>query len=168
MFRFRSAVLVLFACLILAAAAGPLQAETLLISVRETVDGKSTLPPLPAVEGVSSSLFEKGHIVFDTGKDDTGKKTSELAEAARSGGAGWLLTVEVAYREKPLEQGVTRVEGSASFTLIDVQTGVTSLAGSVSASNEGREKTVDHRAVGMELGRLVVERVSKAIPAPSL
>ena len=93
MLRFRSGVLALCASLILAAAftAGPLQAETLLISVRETVDGKSTLPPLPAIEGASSSLFEKGHIVFDAGKGDAGKKTSELAEVARVRRSGMAI-----------------------------------------------------------------------------
>lgn len=150
------------------AAAGPLHAETLLVTARETVDGKDSPPPLPSLEGASSGLYEKGHIVFDAGSKAAEKKITELTEAARSGGAGWLLKIEVSYSEKPLEQGVTRVEGSASFTLIDTSTGATSLAGSVKDSNQGREKTIDRRTVGIELGKLVTDRVTKAIPSPAL
>ncbi len=170
MFSLRRMILVLgilAACAALVAPAG-VSAETLLIAVRETVDGRASQPPLPADEGVSTSLFEKGHIVFDTGNTDAQKNTTDLTEDARTGGAAWLLRVEVTYTQKQLDQGAMRVDGQATFTLIDSATGATSLAGTVTASNKGREKNIDRQALGMELGRLVTDRVTKAIPAPAM
>ena len=151
-----------------ALAAGPLGAETVMIAVRETVDGTPSPPPLPAVEGVSSALFEAGHIVFDSGASGGSAKSAELRNVAQEGGAGWILQVTVAYTETKVDQGVMRVTGSASFDLVNASTGATAASDRISASNEGREKIIDRTALGRELGKLISQRVVKALPAPSL
>lgn len=150
-----------------ALAAGALSAETVLVAVRETVDGAPSDPPLPAVDGVSSGLFAAGHVVFDAGSRGS-SEIGDLVEVAREGGAGWLLSITVAYTQTKLDQGAVRVAGSASFSLVNAQTGVTSLSDRVAGSNAGRERNINLTALGVELGRLISQRVTKALPTPSL
>ncbi len=146
--------------------AGVLPAETVLVAARETVDGTPSAPPLPSVDGVFAGLFAAGHLVFDAGPRDP-TATGELVEAAREGGAGWLLQISVAYTQTKLEQGAVRVAGSASFSLVNAATGAASLSEMVAATNAGREKSIDRAALGVELGRLISQKVTKAIPLPS-
>ncbi|HVP19937.1 MAG TPA: hypothetical protein VMU36_13175 [Spirochaetia bacterium] len=169
MSRARRIALIGLSFLILGAlsAAGTLSAETVLVAVRETVDGAPSDPPLPAVDGVSSGLFAAGHIVFDAGSRGS-SGIGDLVEVAREGGAGWLLDVSVAYKQTKLDQGAVRVAGSASFSLVNALTGVTSLSDRVAGSNAGREKKIDLTALGVELGRLISQRVTRALPTPSL
>jgi len=148
-------------------AAEALRAETVLVAVRETVDGTPSDPPLPAVDGVSSGLFAAGHVVFDAGSRGS-SEIGDLVEVAREGGAAWLLRITVAYTQTKLSQGATRVAGSASFSLVNAQTGVTSLSDRVAGSNAGREKNINLAALGVELGRLISQRVTKALPTPVL
>ncbi len=148
-------------------AAATLQAETVLVAVKETVDGAQSPPPLPSVDGVFAGLFAAGHVVFDAGSHDP-SATGELVEAARQGGAGWLLQITVSYTQTKLDQGAVRVAGSASFSLVNATTGVTSLSDKVAVSNTGREKSMDRTALGVELGKLISQKVTKALPTPSL
>jgi hypothetical protein len=144
------------------------EAETVMIAARETIDGSPSQPPLPAVEGVSSGLFEAGHVVFDADQVGASAKAAELAQVARDGRAGWLLQITVAYTQTRLDQEAVRVACSATFSLVNASTGATSLSDKVSATNEGREKQVDRAALGVELGKLISQRVVKALPSPSL
>jgi hypothetical protein len=148
--------------------AGVLGAETVMIAARETVDGAASQPPLAAVEGVSSGLFEAGHVVFDAGQVGASAKASDLAEVAREGRAGWLLQITVAYTQTKLDQEAVRVACSATFSLVNASTGATSFTDKVSASNAGREKKVDRAALGAELGKLISQKVVKALPSPLL
>ena len=167
--RFARATLICLLCLALGTvlAAGTLSAETVLVAVRETVDGAPSDPPLPAVDGVSSGLFAAGHVVFDAGSRGS-SEIGDLVEVAREGGADWLLRITVAYSQTKLDQGAVRVAGSAAFFLVNAQTGVTSLSDRVAGSNAGRERNINLTALGVELGRLISQRVTKALPTPSL
>jgi len=149
-------------------AAGAMGAETVMIAAGETIDGVPSQPPLAAVEGVSNGLYEAGHVVFDAGLIGPTAKTSDLAEVAREGKAGWLLRITVAYTQTKLDQEAVRVAGAATFSLIDASTGATSFSDKISASNAGREKKVDRMALGEELGKLISREVVKALPSPSL
>lgn len=139
-----------------------------MIAVNETIDGTPSSPPLAAVEGVSSGLFDAGHIVFDAGVPAPSAKEGDLRHVAHEGGATWILRVSVAYTQTKLEDGVTRVTGSASFALVNTATGATSVSDRVSVTNSGREKMVDRVALGRELGRLVSQWVLQVLPTPSL
>ncbi len=149
-------------------AAGVLGAETVMIAARETVDGAPSQPPIAAVEGVSSGLFEAGHIVFDAGQVGPSSKTTDLAEVAREGKAEWLLQITVAYTQTKLDQEAVRVTCLATFSLVNASTGATSFSDKVSDSNSGREKKVDRAALGAELGKLISQKVVKALPSPAL
>lgn len=147
-------------------AAGALGAETVMIAVRETVDGTPSEPPLPSVEGVSTGLFEAGHIVFDAGKAGDTARAVDLAEIAREGKAGWLLRITVAYTQTKVENDQVRVACSATFSLVNTESGSTSLSDKVSATNAGREKSTDRAALGVELGKLISQKVAKALAQP--
>jgi hypothetical protein len=163
----RVALISLFSLTLGVLAVRALSAETVLVAVRETVDGTPGAPPLATVDGVSSALFAAGHIVFDAGSLGA-SATGELVRAAREGGAGWLLQITVAYTQTKLDRGAVRVAGSASFSLVNAQTGTTSLSDRLAASNAGREKSVDRAALGIELGRLISQRVTRVLRTPSL
>jgi len=149
-------------------AAGALGAETIMLAVQETVDGNPGAPPLPTVEGVSGGLFDAGHIVFDAGKVSPSAKTAELARLARDADAGWVLRVAASYTQTKLDQGAIRVACSATFSLVNAQSGETSFTDKVSATNAGREKSTDREALGMELGKMISQKVAKALPSPSM
>jgi hypothetical protein len=149
-------------------AVGGLGAETIMIADQELVDGTPSAPPLPAMEAVASSLFDAGHIVFDAGRIDPSIKTVELARIARDGKAGWLLRIAVVYTETKLDQDAVRVACQAKFSLVNAEDGTTSLSDTVSATNIGREKKADRSALGMELGKLISQKVLQALPSPSL
>jgi len=149
-------------------AGGVASAETVMIAASETVDGSPGQPPLSTVEGVSSGLFEAGHIVFDAGQLGASQRTSDLARVAREGKAGWLLEITTTYTLTKLDQSATRVACSATFSLVDTEKGTTSLSDKVSLTNAGREKSVDRAALGVELGSLISREVAKALSSPSL
>jgi hypothetical protein len=162
------ALVSLLSVFLAAFAVADLGAETIMIAVRETVDGTPSAPPLPTVEAVSSSLFDAGHVVFDAGKIDPSTKTVELAKIARDGNAGWLLLISVVYTQTKVDQDAVRVACSAKFSLVNTGDGTTPLTDTVTATNAGREKDTDRLALGMELGRLISRQVLKALPSPSL
>jgi hypothetical protein len=164
----RKAFVAILSVVLAGFAAGGLGAETVMIAARETVDGTAGQPPLPTVEGVSSGLFEAGHIVFDAGQVGPSAKARDLAELAREGKAGWLLQITVSYTQTKLDQDVVRVACSATFSLVNTDSGATSLSDKVTATNAGREKGVDRAALGVELGKLISRKVAKALPSPSL
>jgi hypothetical protein len=164
----RIALVGLLSVILSAFAAGVLRAETVMIAVRETVDGTPSEPPLPTLEGVSSGLFEAGHIVFDAGKVDLAARTADLAEVAREGKAGWLLQITVTYTQTKLEKEATRVACSATFSLVNTENGSTSLSDEVSTTNAGREKSIDRAALGVELGKLISQKIAKALLPASM
>jgi hypothetical protein len=164
----RIALVGLLSVILSAFAVAVLRAETVMIAVGETVDGTPSEPPLPTVEGVSSGLFEAGHIVFDAGKVDLAARTADLAEVAREGKAGWLLRIMVAYTQTKLEKEAIRVVCSATFSLVNTENGSTSLSDTVSATNAGREKNTDRAALGVELGKLISQKIAKALPPASM
>jgi hypothetical protein len=138
-------------------------AETVMIVGQETVDGTSIQPPLPAVEGITSGLFAAGHVVFEAGKVGVSARTEDLEEIAREGKVDWLLRINVVYTQTKLEQNVLRVVCSATFSLVNAESGATSLSDKASATNKGREKSTDRAALGAEIGRLISTKVAKAL-----
>ena len=138
-------------------------AETVMIVGHETVDGTPVEPPLPAVEGLTSGLFAAGHVVFEAGKVGVSARMEDLEEIAREGKVDWLLQINVVYKQTKLQQNVTRVVCSATFSLVNAESGSTSLSDKASATNEGREKSTDRAALGAELGRLISTKVAKAL-----
>jgi hypothetical protein len=166
--RPRIALIALFTATLAFCAAGALGAETIMIAVQESVDGAPSQPPLPTLEGVSGALFDAGHIVFDAGKLAPSVKTAELARIARDANAGWLLRVNVVYTQTKVDKDSVRVACSATFSLVNAENGTTSLSDKVSATNAGRERNMDRAALGMELGKLISQKVVRALPSPSL
>jgi len=166
--RIRFALVGALSLAIALGAVGTLGAETIMLAVQETVDGNPGVPPLPTVEGVSDGLFDAGHIVFDAGKVAPTAKTAELAKLARDANAGWLLRVAVVYTQTKVDQDVFRVSCSATFSLVNAESGATSFTDKVSATNSGRERSTDRGALGMELGKMISQKVARALPQPSL
>jgi len=160
----RNAV-VLIALIFIAATLG---AETVMIAARETIDGAQSPPPLTTVEGVSGGLFEAGHVVFDAGAIRPDARTADLEAVAREGQAGWLLQITVAYTQTKIADDTVRVACSAAFSLVNTSTGETSLSDKVSGTNAGKEKVLSRAELGVELGKLISQRVVKALPTPAL
>ena len=140
--------------------AGPLGADTLLISTEETVDGSPCPPPLPGSEGLSAVLFERGHIVFDAGQPAPPPDTAELLELARSGGAAWVLEAVVSFLEAPRGIGPGRITATADWTLIRAESGSTAARGKARGSNETRERDVDRAGLAMELGAAIADEIA--------
>ncbi len=153
----------ILAVLLLAAAALPVTAESILLAVRETADGAGLTPPLPAREGIAGSLFDAGFIVFDLPGDPAARSTNEMVRLARSAGAELFLDVRVQYTDRALGAGVVRITGAASFTLVDAATGVVKAKGQRTVDNTNREKNVDRAALGQELGRTLAARITDAL-----
>lgn len=140
--------------------AGPLGADTLLISTEETVEGSPCPPPLPGSEGLSAVLFERGHIVFDAGQPAPPPDTAELLELARSGGAAWVLEAVVSFFEAPRGIGPGRITATADWTLIRAESGSTAARGKARGSNEARERDVDRAGLAMELGAAIADEIA--------
>jgi hypothetical protein len=67
-----------------------------------------------------------------------------------------------------LEKEATRVACSATFSLVNTENGSTSLSDEVSTTNAGREKSTDRAALGVELGKLISQRIAKALLPASM
>jgi hypothetical protein len=145
------------------AAAVPVTAQTILLTVQESVNGATISPPLPAREGVAGSLFDGGFIVIDLPQEAPTRGAAEMIGVARSAGADLLLDVRVQYSDHPLGGGVARISGSAAFTLTDTASGVVRAKGEEAVTNAKREKDVDRVILGQEIGRIVVARVREAL-----
>ncbi|MGA2480012.1 MAG: hypothetical protein ABSG63_14770 [Spirochaetia bacterium] len=143
-------------------AAASLPAQTLLLSVRETSGGTDLPAPLPASDGLQSSLFDRGFIVFDMTAGSPRPSTKELAAAARSSGAQAALMVKVEYTEPPRGASLSQLSATASFSLIDPDTGDQKIKGREEASNRRREKPLTLAELGREIGGRVAARVIAA------
>jgi hypothetical protein len=126
-------------------------AETILVSVSETEGGAPLPAPQPVREGVLNGLFEAGHIVFD-GPGGSGAALPELLEQAAAAGARFLLRAEVAFDRRTASDGPPTIWARGSFTLTETGTGRSTRVSKVSGGNQGREKKVDLRALGFEIG----------------
>jgi hypothetical protein len=159
----RRPLAVLCALFAIALAAAPLAAQTILVVVHEAVGGAELAQQLPTREGLESSLFEKGFIVFDTPVGSPRENAVELIRVARSAGAQAIVQVEVDYRDAPLAGSLTQITGKATFSLIDVATGAARMKGAEEANNRDREKLVTREGLGREIGTLVAARVVTAL-----
>jgi hypothetical protein len=145
--------------------AAPLAAQTLLLVVRESVEGKPLPPPLPTKEGLGSGLFDAGYIVLEYPDSPTAPNQAELTRTARSGGADLILSVTVEYTETAISLNRVRRSGRATYALTHASNGAVRAKGKQDASNRDREGEVDRRALGQEIGKLLAERVTEALKA---
>lgn len=145
----------------------PATAETVFLTIRESVNGAPLAPPLPAREGVAGSLFDGGFIVIDLPGDNSSRSAAEMIGMARTAGADLLLEVRVQYSDRSLGEGVVRISGSAAFTLTDTASGVVRAKGEEAVTNASREKNVDRAALGLEIGRILVTRIREALKSVS-
>ena len=153
--------------LVALAAAVPVTAETILLTVRESVNDAPLAPPLPSREGVAGSLFDGGFIVIDLPGDTPARDAAEMIGVARSAGADLLLDVRVRYSDRALGGGVVRISGSVAFTLTDAASGVVRAKGEEAVTNANREKDVDRVILGQEIGRTLAGRIREALKAVS-
>jgi hypothetical protein len=147
-------------------AAAPLTAQTILLAVRDSVNGAPLAPPLPTREGVAGSLFDSGFIVFDA-PGDGARTASELVGVARAAGADLVLDVRGQYTDRALGGGVVRVSVTVAFTLTDAASGAVQAKGEATADNAGREKDVDRVMLGQEIGKALSGRVGAALKTES-
>jgi hypothetical protein len=159
----------LFAAVLLTAAlfiasTGTAGAQAILLVVQESDAGQALSEPLPVREGVDSSLFESGFIVFDVPGAPPAR--DELARMARSSGADLILTISVTW-EDTANTTPLRTAGRATFSAAKAATGASIADGTASATNKGREKDADRMRLGAEMGVQIAEQVKKAIDGSS-
>jgi len=154
--------LVPFICVALICAV-PLAAQTVLLVVQESIDGKPLPPPLAAKEGLGSSLFDAGYIVFEFPDSDTGLDRAAVTQTARSAGADLILIVTVQYTETAIDSRLVRRSAHAAYALTNTEDGAVRTKGMQDASNKDREADVDRRALGEELGAGVGKKVARAL-----
>jgi hypothetical protein len=143
--------------------AAPLGAQTVLLVVQESIDGKPLPPPLAAKEGLGSGLFDAGYIVFEFPDSDKAPDQAVVTHTARSAGADLVLRVSVEYSEKTIGANLVRRSGRAAYTLTNAANGAIRTKGTQDASNKDREAEVDRHALGEELGSLIAKKVTEAL-----
>ena len=143
--------------------AAPLAAQTLLLIVRESTDGKPLPPPLPTKEGLESGLFDAGYIVLEYPDAAAVPDQAELRRTARFGGADLILSITVEYTEAAISLNLVRCSGRAVYSITDAAHGAVRAKGKQDASNKDRERGVDRRALGQEIGRALAEKVTEAL-----
>ncbi len=154
--------LVPFLCMALVCCV-PLAGQTVLLVVQESVDGKPLPPPLAAKEGLGSSLFDAGYIVFEFPDSDKAPDQAVVTQTARSAGADLILTVTVQYTETAINSRLLRRSAHASYALTNAENGAVRTKGMQDASNKDREADVDRHALGEELGAGVAKKVAHAL-----
>jgi hypothetical protein len=154
--------LVPFFCMALVCAV-PLAAQTVLLVVQESVDGKPIPPPLAAKEGLGSGLFDAGYIVFEFPDSDRAPDPAVVTQTARSAGADLILTVSVRYTETAINSRLVRRSAHAAYALTNAENGAVRTKGIQDASNKDREADVDRRALGKEVGAGVANKVTGAL-----
>ncbi len=154
----KAGVLILF----LAGVAGcaRLSGETILVATNEAVNGAPLPSPPPVMEGILSALFDAGHIVFGAPVDPPVPEPRLLEEAAASG-VQFILRVEAAFDQSADRVPIVTCRGS--FTLTEAGTGRTAGAGDVDGTNRGKEKQVDLRALGFEIGAAVAAMAAREL-----
>ena len=138
-----------------------LPAQSLLIVVRETLNGAPLTAPLSSREALASSLFDAGLIIFDLPGP---APAAGLLATAAGAGADYLLEVTVDYSSAG--SGQARVDGHLAYTLRSVPGGAVVLRGTLDGTNRGREGTVTQQALGLEMGGLVAQKVSGRLSQP--
>ena len=141
----------------------PLAAQTVLLVVQESVEGKPLPPPLAAKEGLGSSLFDAGYIVFEFPDSDKAPDQSVVTQTALSAGANLILTVTVAYTETAISSRLVRRSARAAYALTNAENGALRTKGMQEASNKDREADIDRRALGVELGARVAKKVTDVL-----
>lgn len=133
----------------------PVAAETVLLATFESIDGSPCAPPLPLREGLSAQLFEEGHIVFDDGDSSETRRTDALVSLAVAGGAAWVLEAAVEFSETQVAAALARISARVTWRLTRASDGSPAGTGSLTATNEGREKLVDLARLGREIGTAI-------------
>jgi hypothetical protein len=151
---------VVLACFL---AALPVTAQTVLLVVREQVDGQPLPPPFPVREGISATLFDAGFIVLDAPGAAPAADTTELARLARSAGAAAVLEIAAEYKDTQLGTDIVRISAHASYAVIDSASNGIMAQGTSDATNRDRELGVNRAALGNEIGKDVVVKVKKVL-----
>jgi len=150
--------LILLACLPLCA----LGADTYLVWVEESSDGKALADPAPSQAGLMSLLFARGHILFDLGAqkvplDWEGRDFSAALSAARSIEADFLAAAQVRAQTTPAPQKAPLVTAAARYVLLQAKTGALLAEGRLSLDNREREKELPYGRLLFRLGEAVAE-----------
>jgi len=156
--------IVLVGCMALVGAA-TLPAQTVLLVVRESVDGKPLPPPLAVKEGLGSGLFDAGYIVFEFPDSDKAPDQAVVTQTALSAGADLVLTVSVVYTETAASSRLVRRSARAAWALTNAENGAVRTKGMQDASNKDREADIDRRGLGVELGARIATKVAEALSA---
>jgi hypothetical protein len=138
-----------------------LPAQSLLLVVRETLNGTALSAPYSAREGLAASLFDAGLIIFDLPGP---APAAGLLATAAGAGADYLLEVTVDYASSGTTQ--PRVDGHAAFTLRTVPGGAIVLRGTLDGTNRDREDSVTRQALGQEIGDQVAQKVTGRLSQP--
>jgi hypothetical protein len=154
--------LVPFVCMALICAA-PLAAQSVLLVVQESLDGKLLPSPLAVKEGLGSGLFDAGCIVFEFPDSDKAPDQAAVTQTARTAGADMILTVTVQYTETAVNTRLVRRLAHAAYALTNAGNGAVRTRGLQEASNKDREADVDRWALGKELGAGIAKRVAEAL-----
>jgi hypothetical protein len=131
--------------------------DSYLLAVEESMNGRPSPLPMPIKEGLFDSLFEAGHVVFDTKDGDAVPPFQDLILMARDGGARLVLHVNAASRDSAGPEKRRTIASTVAFELYESKTGRILGRGSISAGNEGREAECDGRQLGMEVGRKIIK-----------
>ena len=145
--------------------AAALPAQTVLLVVRESVDGKPLPPPLAVKEGLGSGLFDAGYIVFEFPDSDKAPDQAVVTQTALSAGADLVLTVSVVYTETAASSRLVRRSARAAWALTNAENGAVRTKGMQDASNKDREADIDRRGLGVELGSRIAKKVAEALSA---
>lgn len=137
--------------------AAPAFGDSYLLALEENLNGGKSPLPLPTKEGVYDSLFESGHVVFDTKDGSALPPIGELLELAQDGGARLLLRVRATSLDSTTPEKTRTVTTTASYELYESRTGRILGQGEITDSNSGREAQCDGRQLGMEIGRKIVK-----------
>ena len=136
-------------------------ADTILLSTRESVDGRPCAQPWPLEEGLFAALFDAGQIVFAQDATDAALPAADLVRLARAGGADWILEAVVDFQGEPVPRRSRADRGPGPLDPHPPAGGAQAGGGVVEATNEGRERTIGRTALGAEMG----EAIARALEA---
>ena len=141
----------------------PSQAESILLSVRESVNGTPLPSPLPVRESLAAALYDAGCLVFDVPTPETPISSADLMGLARSGGADVLLEIAVDHSRTEAGEGTGRITSRFLLIMTDTGSSVVRLRHEGAASNEKRERDVQLRELGNEIGGLLASLVERVL-----
>lgn len=156
--RTRTAVRVAWMMVLVAVCPGAaVFGDSYLLAVEESMNGRPSPLPLPVKEGVYDSLFEAGHVVFDTKDGAAVPPFQDLILLARDGGARLVLRVNVVSQETAGPESRRTVNSVVTYELYESRTGRFLGNGRITDSNAGREVECSGRSLGMEIGRQITK-----------